>query len=390
MAPLAPAPPAAPGSSARQARTGLGGVPSAKRLARRLAGSGLLEALAAPHGVDRYLELIVPSLSLHDLRAEILDVRRPTPRSATLRLRPNGLWRGFQAGQFVSMTVEIDGIRRTRCYSPANSQHTPRGELELTVRSHSHGLVSQYLYEDARPGMVVELAQADGDFTLGASRPERLLLISGGSGITPVMSMLRTLCEEGHGAPVTFLHYAPRERDIPYRSELEELSARHPNVRFAYVCTREPGGGPRGRLTRAQLRALEPSHLEAEVYVCGPPSLIAATRTLWSREGLQERVHSESFLPPRPPARVGESGGSVRFAASGIEITADGGTLLEQAERAGLSPAYGCRMGICHTCTCRKLAGTVRDLNSGELSSGEEQDIQICVSVPAGDVELDL
>jgi ferredoxin-NADP reductase len=365
-------------------------APAAKRLARRLAGSGLLEALAAPHGVDRYLELIMPRLSLHDLRAEILDVRRPTPRSATLRLRPNGLWRGFQAGQFVSMTVEIDGIRRTRCYSPANSQHTPRGELELTVRSHSHGLVSQYLYEDARPGMVVELAQADGDFTLGASRPERLLLISGGSGITPVMSMLRTLCEEGHGAPVTFLHYAPRERDIPYRSELEELSARHPNVRIAYVCTREPGGGPRGRLTRAQLRALEPSHLEAEVYVCGPPSLLAATRTLWSREGLQERVHSESFLPPRPPARVGESGGSVSFAASGVEVPSDGGTLLEQAERAGLSPAYGCRMGICHTCTCRKLAGTVRDLNSGELSSGEEQEIQICVSVPVGDVELAL
>jgi stearoyl-CoA 9-desaturase NADPH oxidoreductase len=365
-------------------------APAAKRLARRLAGSGLLEALATPHGVDRYLELIMPRLSLHDLRAEILDVRRPTPRSATLRLRPNGLWRGFQAGQFVSVTVEIDGIRRTRCYSPANSQHTPRGELELTVRSHSHGLVSQYLYEEAHPGLVVELAQADGDFTLGASRPERLLLISGGSGITPVMSMLRTLCEEGHGGPVTFLHYAPRERDIPYRYELEELAARHPNVRIAYVCTREPGGGPRGRLTRAQLRALEPSHLEAEVYVCGPPSLIAATRTLWSREGLQERVHSESFLPPRPPARVGESGGSVSFAASGVEVPSDGGTLLEQAERAGLSPAYGCRMGICHTCTCRKLAGTVRDLNSGELSSGEEQEIQICVSVPVGDVELAL
>lgn len=365
-------------------------APAVRRLARRLAGSGLLEALAAPHGVDRYIELIVPSLSLHDLRAEILDVRRPTPQSAMLRLRPNGLWRGFHAGQFVSMTVEIDGVRRTRCYSPANSRHAPRGELKLTVRSHSHGLVSQYLYEDARPGMVVELAQADGDFTLPASRPERLLLISGGSGITPVMSMLRTLCEEGHGAPVTFLHYARRERDIPYRSELKELSARHANVRVAYVCTREPGGGPRGRLTRTQLRALEPSHLESEVYVCGPPSLIAATRTLWSREGLQERVHSESFLPPRPPARVGESGGSVRFAASGIEVPSDGGTLLEQAERAGLSPAYGCRMGICHTCTCTKLAGTVRNLNSGELSSGEEQEIQICVSAPAGDVELDL
>lgn len=380
---------------AAPARTGLAGVPAARRLARRLAGSGLLEALTAPHGVDRYLELLQPSLSLHDLRAEILDVRRPTPGSATLRLRPNGLWRGFNAGQFVSMAVEIDGVRRTRCYSPASSQHAPGGELELTVRSHSHGLVSRYLHEHARPGTVVELAQAAGDFTLPASRPERLLLISGGSGITPVMSMLRTLCDEGHGAPVTFLHYAPRERDIPYRSELEALSARHANVRVAYVCTREPGtpkpgSAPSGHLTRAQLRVLEPAHLEAETYVCGPPSLIAATRALWSREDLQERVHSESFLPPRPAARTGEKGGSVRFTASGLEVPSDGGTLLEQAERAGLSPAYGCRMGICHTCTCRKLSGAVRNLTSGELSTHEEQEIQICVSMPAGDVELDL
>jgi stearoyl-CoA 9-desaturase NADPH oxidoreductase len=406
-------------------------APAVRRLlVRRLAGSSLLEALAAPHGVDRYLELVLPSLSLHDLRAEIVEVRRSTPTSVTLRLRPNEVWQGFQAGQFVSLAVEIDGVRRTRCYSPASSQHAGDGELELTIRAHAQGLVSQYLRDNAHPGMVVELAQAGGDFVLPPTRPERLLLISGGSGVTPVMSMLRTLCDEGHEAPVTFLHYARHERDVTYRVELEELAGRHPNVQVVYVYTREaqpksasagalraePAGTPpakpadrqltepdsklrgrklrggklHGHLTRGQLRAVDSRYREAEVYVCGPPGLIEATRTLWAQDGHEERVHSESFLPPRLLTTPGETSGSVRFAASGVETPSDGITLLEQAEQAGLAPAYGCRMGICHTCTCRKLAGTVRNINSGELSSYEEEEIQICVSVPAGDVELDL
>jgi len=365
-------------------------TPGARRVIRGFAGSRLVGALAAPHGVDRYLELVLPSFSLYEPRAEIVDVDRRTPESVTLRLRPSEVWRGFQSGQFVSMTVEIDGVRHTRCYSPASSQHAADGKLEFTARTHPEGLVSRYLREDAHPGMVVELTQAGGDFVLPAPRPEHLLLISGGSGITPVMSMLRTLCDEGHDAPVTFLHYARHECDVAYRVELAELAGRHRNVRVAYVYTREPGGRLHGHFTRAQLRALEDRYRQAEVYVCGPPGLIEATRGLWARDGHPERVHSESFLQPRLPATPDEEAGSVRFAASDVQVSATGVTLLEQAEQAGLSPAFGCRMGICHTCTTRKLAGTVRNIYSGELSSCEEQAIQICVSVPAGDVELDL
>ncbi len=350
-----------------------------------------MQALAAPHGVERYLELLTPGLSIAELRAEIVSVRHPAPRSVTLRLRPNELWRGFRAGQFVALTIEIDGVRRTRCYSPASSQHAGDGEIELTVRSHEHGLVSQHLARRARPGMTVGLAQADGDFVLAHPRPERMLLISGGSGITPVMSMLRTLCDEDHRAPVTFLHYSPTQRECPYRAELAQLASRHPNVRVEQVFTRAaPGRRRPEHHTRARLGAADPAYRDAEVYVCGPPGLIAAARALYERDGQGDRVHAESFLPRRVIAPPDGVAGSVRFAASGVEVAASGVTLLEQAERAGLSPPYGCRMGICHTCTSRKLAGQVRDLNSGELSPCEEQEIQLCVSVPAGDVELDL
>src|SRR5690242_8087656 len=94
-----------------------------------------LEALATPHGVDRYLELVHPMLTVRELRAVVTDVERATADTVTLTLRPTRQWRGFQAGQYVQITVEIDGVRRTRCYSPACSQHRPDGRIELTIKA---------------------------------------------------------------------------------------------------------------------------------------------------------------------------------------------------------------------------------------------------------------
>jgi stearoyl-CoA 9-desaturase NADPH oxidoreductase len=359
-----------------------------RRLGRRLLGSGLLEALAAPHGVDRYLELIRPAWSLREARAVVSEVRRRTADSVTLTLRPNENWTGFRTGQFVRLTVEIGGVRQTRCYSPACSEHTP-GQFEITVKAHPEGLVSGFLNRAAHPGMVVGLSAADGDFVLPAQRPRRLLLVSGGSGITPVMSMLRTLCDEGHTGSVIFLHYAPTRDDVIYRSELSELASRRPNVHLVHAFTREAGGTLSGHLSRDHLDAVAPDLAGTETYACGPPGLIESVRRIWAEGGIEERLHVESFLPPSL-ALAGDAEGSVSFARSGERISNNGRSLLEQAEQAGLSPQFGCRMGICHTCTCRKTAGAVRNLVSGEVSSASDEHIQICVSVPVGDVELDL
>jgi ferredoxin-NADP reductase len=367
--------------------------PPVRRFGRRLLGSGLVDVLTAPHGVDRYLELIRPSWSLHDARAQVAAVRRETTGSVTLVLRPNENWTGFDAGQFIRLTVEIDGIRHTRCYSPACSQHSFRkavGEIEITVRAHPEGLVSNFLNREARPGMVVGLSTAEGDFVLPAARPGQLLLISGGSGITPVISILRTLCDEGHAGPVTFLHYSPSRADVVYHGELDEIAARHPNVRVVHAYTRGPGGDLSGHLEREHLRAVVPDAASAEAYVCGPPGLIESARRIWGEDGIEQRLHVESFLPPSLALASDRAEGIVSFARARERVSNNGRTLLEQAEQAGLDPEFGCRMGICHTCTCRKTAGTVRNALTGELSSADEEDIQICVSVPAGDVELDL
>jgi ferredoxin-NADP reductase len=363
-------------------------IPTPRRTsAPRLLRSRLLEALAAPHGVDRYLELIRPTWSLRDLWAEVIEVRRESSGSVTLRLRPNERWRGFRAGQFVQLTVEIAGVRETRCYSLACGEQFD-GEIEITVKAHPAGRVSLYMNEHARPGMIVWLSEAEGDFVLPSERPERLLLISGGSGITPVMSLLRTLRDEGHPGRVTFLHYARAKRHIAYREELERIASSMPNVRLALACTRE-AGALSGHLSRRQLRRVVPDYARAHTYVCGPPTLIAAVRALWAQDGIEQPLHVESFQPP-PPATSDVADGSVNFVRSGRRASIDGRSLLEQAERAGLRPRFGCRMGICRMCTARKTTGSVRNVLSGEISSRADEDIQICISRPIGDVELAL
>ena len=135
---------------------------------------------------------------------------------------------------------------------------------------------------------------------------------------------------------------------------------------------------------------IAPDHASAETYVCGPPGLIESARSIWTEDSIEQLLHLESFLPPSLALPSDRAEGSVSFAKARERVPNSGRSLLEQAEQAGLGPQFGCRMGICHTCTCRKTTGSVRNLVTGEVSSAEEEDIQICVSVPVGDVELDL
>ena len=336
--------------------------------------SRLLGLLTGPHGVDRYTELVDPMWTSEN-RATVVRVRRPSPRSVTLWLQPNHPV-GFRAGQYLTVTVEIDGRRHSRCYSPANAES---GQLiELTIARHDGGLVSDYLCRAARRGMTVGLSAPAGDFVLPTPRPRRLVLIAGGSGITPVMSMVRTLAEERYDGEIAVLHYVRTLGDAVYRDQLALL----PGVRVRYGCTREPGGDLDGHFDETHLAAAmaDPD----AVYVCGPHALVDAVR----------RHHpgalAESFAPAPLAVPDTPGGGRITFSGSGIDVDDDGRPLLDQAESAGLRPESGCRMGICHTCTRRKAHGIVRNLTTGALSVDDDESVQICVSVPVGDVDIDL
>ena len=341
-------------------------------LTRRVRRSPLLELLTGPHGVDRYTELVDPTWTQADARAKVIAVRRQTPRSVTLTLEPNHAFTGFRAGQHINLTVEIDGRRRTRPYSPASAEGS--SYIELTIGRHDGGLVSTYLCDHARPGMVVGLASVGGDFTLPggppSTRPRRILFVSGGSGITPVMSMLRTMRNEGSDREVAFIHYARSAQEACYADELAAMSG----VRVLHGYTRDGQGDLTGYFDADHLAAALPA--PDAVFVCGPQALVDAVRTHYP-EAL-----SESFVPPVFTPSSETSGGRIVFTDSGVESIDDGRPLLEQAEAAGLTPESGCRMGICHSCTRRKTSGVVKNLITGAVSNTEAEDVQICVSAP--------
>ncbi len=332
----------------------------------------LLNMLLGPHGVDRYTELLDPMWT-SESRATVVGVRHLTPGSVTVLLDPNRPV-VHTAGQHLGITVEIDGRRHTRYYSPANAEGAEL--IELTVTRHDGGVVSEYLHRFAGKGLVVGLSGPAGDFVLPDRRPRRLLMIAGGSGITPVMSMVRTLNAEGFDGDVTVLRYVPSMAESCYRQELAEMRS----VKTLHSYTRGTGGDLTGHLTAHHLATAMPD--PDAVYVCGPTALVDAVRAH------HPDAIAESFtLPPRTAA---PTGGRITFRDSGIESDDDGRPILEQAEAAGLNPASGCRMGICHTCTRRKVSGVVRNLTTGAISSADDQDVQICVSVPVGDVEIAL
>jgi ferredoxin-NADP reductase len=345
-------------------------------LTRRARRSPLLELLTGPHGVDRYTELVDPTWTTGEARAKVVAVRRQTPRSVTLTLEPNRAFTGFRAGQHINLSVEIDGRRRTRCYSPASAETAQA--IELTIGRHDGGLVSSYLCDHARPGMIVGLDSVGGDFTLPAILPRRILLVSGGSGITPVMSMLRTLRAGGFEGEIAFVHYARSADEACYADELATMTG----VRVLHGYTRDGAGDVTGYFDADHLAVAMPE--PDAVYVCGPQALVDAVRTHCPD------ARSESFVPPTFSAPAESTGGRISFTDSDLETTDDGRPLLLQAEDAGLTPESGCRMGICHSCTRRKTRGAVRNLITGTVSSTDEDDVQICVSAPVGDVEIAL
>jgi ferredoxin-NADP reductase len=338
--------------------------------------SRLVDSLLGPHGIDRYLELIAPTLTITDPRALVTRVHRQTDRSVTLTIKPNTAFTGFSAGQFVRVGVEINGVRKIRTFSPASADHD-KDQLELTVTLRDNGLVSNYLRDNAKPGMLLHLSEASGTFTLPAELPDQIALISGGSGVTPVLSMLRTLLHGGHCGPIDFIHYARTCTDHLYRGELEALVQTHSNLSVHYRATREGD---------AHLGPDQFGHIgaDAHVAVCGPQALIDAAKDLWPH------AQAETFTAPTLLVSGEQATGTLRFVSSGTSAAIASGSLLEQAEAAGLNPEFGCRMGICQTCTCRKQAGAIKNLITGEISDEEDVNIQLCISVPAGDVALEL
>ncbi|MFD3836386.1 ferredoxin reductase [Streptomyces sp. NPDC058642] len=350
--------------------------------------SALVGPLASPLAPDDYLGLIDPLLSARRPAGRVLAVRPECAGAVTLEIRPGRGWATHRPGQYLPVGAEIDGVRHWRTYSITSP---PQAPVTITVKEQPGGRVSPHLVHRTRPGTVLRLGPAQGEFTLPEDPlPARLLMVTAGSGITPVAGMLRTLARRGFCGPapdVVLLHSAPGPDEFLFRAELAALAARSPWLSVHARYTRSAG-----RLVPGHLGVLCPDWYDRETWACGPDGLLDALERHWAAAGVGERLRVERFrLTPVRPRGSGASGGRVRFERSGVEADASASTpLLETGEAAGVAMPYGCRRGICFGCLVPLVDGRVRDLRTGEMHGEPGELIQTCVNGAAGPLTLAL
>lgn len=342
--------------------------------------------LTTPLAPEDFLGLLNPLASTRQLRGVVTRVVPETPDSATIHFHPGKGWNAHEAGQWARIGVEIDGVRQWRSYSlSAAAGHDPA----ITVTA--IGFVSTALVRDTKPGDILFLDVPQGDFTL-PRHPRPLLMLTAGSGLTPVMSMIRTLVPRRPDADVVLVHSARTRGDALFHDELLELADQFPGLRVAHWYTREQQGRRIDLTDTADLETLCPDWRDRAAYACGPADFLDAATDLWehSGDGGDAALTIERFAPVLLPGSGGE-GGNVTFEKSDRQVDVPGDvTLLDAGEECGVVMPSGCRMGICRSCLVPLVAGRVRDLRTGEVHGDEGELIQTCVNAAAGPVHLDI
>ena len=343
-----------------------------------------VERITTPLVPSDYLDVIDPLRSGAALRGRIVEIHPETRDAVTLVIKPGRGWQGHVPGQYIRIGVDVDGVRQWRAYSLTSTTDRPDGCISITVKAIPGGTVSNYLVRRATVGTVVQLDQAAGEFTLDTPAPAKLLFVTAGSGITPVMGMLRNLRGDT-ASDIVVVHSAPTAADVIFGGELRMLAA-HGLITLVEIHTDTDG-----MLDAGALGDLVDDLAERHTLACGPVGLLDALETSWATAGLADRLYTERF---RPTVIATGDGGAVSFSTTGITADNDGSqSLLDTGEAAGVLMPSGCRMGICFGCVAPLRQGAVRDLRTGAVTTAAEGDgvvIQTCVSAAAGPCDVEL
>lgn len=345
---------------------------------------GLVDA----NWLDFALAHVSPMLSVQRIKARVVSMHPETHDIMRVELRPNRLFRGFEPGQAIPFRVRIGGIDHERYYSLTSAP----GErtLSIAIKKQSGGVVSGYVHERLKVGDVVELGQAVGEFVLPDAAPRNLLLVAGGSGITPMVSLIRAALADPAVSRITLMYYAREDADFAFRRQFRELASASGEDRFTLLEIPEvpAESGPHGRFSPEHLEDALRGQLPDRVYLCGPGGMVEAVTAELDRRGLSDRLVCEYFALPSADAEP-DAEAEISFRKSGVTALSRKASILEAAEEAGLKLRHGCRIGICHTCTCTKVEGAVRNRVTGAVEDRPNAPIRLCVSQPLGTVVID-
>jgi ferredoxin-NADP reductase len=338
------------------------------------------------------LRKLEPTLSLQRIRARVSAVHAETADVTTFWLQPNARFAGHRPGTYVTIQVSIAGREHARAYSVSSAPRSD-GLISITVKRVPGGVVSNWLADHLSVGDVLTLSAARGEFVLPAALPAKLVMLSAGSGITPVMSMLRALAAQRQCPEIVFLHCARSPRDLIFGAELEQLARTLPGLRLCFCVEQADASwnGAVGRFSTALLRDLEPDFDRLPSFLCGPTGFMQAVMESYEHASGLSQLRYERFNADFDATAFLNDVQVIRFVRSGAQRICDRPrTILEEAECAGVSIPSGCRAGNCGTCRSLKKRGVVVDISTGRASGAGEEPFFPCVSVARGTVEVDL
>jgi ferredoxin-NADP reductase len=352
---------------------------------------------------EPFIQLFKPEWRHGHIAASVISKRNENHKIYTLTLKPNATWQTFKAGQHVMLSVEIDGRFLTRTFSISSSprEFERTGLIQLSICELANGTVTPWLKRELGTGDTVYLSQAQGEFCLNIQ--DTKLFIAGGSGITPIRSMLKQSRGEPWLKQAHLLFYQDTPEEAIFSEDLAELKEAGLNVHLFY--SKQDGFISLEHVRQAlNLNATPDTDFfqRTEAYICGPGPMIHTSTDILKQAGLEEAFIHYEYFGRAPVSGVTRhlldnqaaefiqvdyltSGKQIQFTAGSVTKS-----LLELAEEQGLKPVSGCRMGICHQCICKKKTGRVFNTKTQEVSDSGPEDIQLCLSVPLGPVELEL
>ncbi|WP_241127600.1 hybrid-cluster NAD(P)-dependent oxidoreductase [Novosphingobium terrae] len=343
-------------------------------------------------------------------RLQLLEViavtdEAPDVKTFTFRSDADTLFQ-YKPGQFVTLELPAPGGQLLRTYTLSSSPSRPLS-IAVTVKAQAESVGTRWMFENLRPGSRIKAYGPTGHFTHIGHEARQYLFISAGSGVTPMMSMLRWFADCAPGADIAFVTCARAPEEIIFRRELELLGRSMPQLALSILVKnrslQESWPGHRGRLDAALLPMLVPDVMQREVFCCGPDAFMSLVQSLLRDAGFDmAHYHQESFgdtpasasVQPMPDAPAAEAGDSaaVDFTLSGVTGACQAGqTILEAARAAGVRIPAACESGICGTCKTLKLSGEVTMAHNGGILDEEVEEgyILACCSRPLGDVVVE-
>lgn len=353
-------------------------------------GENLITPLINPSQFDFWAQQLGSTRAWERCFARVVSVQSEGRDTKTLTLKTNRNWEGFVAGQHCNLTATIAGRNITRSYSISSDPVDGR-RVQITVRLEAGGLMSEYLCRDIQVGDRLELGTPFGEMLLPNPMPTHLLLLAAGSGITPMMSQIRTLARKGMSTSVTLMYWEKTSADFNFAVELQSIAQQYPNFNFNLITTRVQSELPlSGRISSELLSQVANIDTVDQVFACGSNGFVQAANNVCEFQKLP--LMSEAFTPSLAQTVNSEVAQyDVYLRRQGRHLSLSNQLpLLEQLESAGVSVPSGCRQGICNTCTCVRNSGTTTDTFSGAVDNEPSQIIKLCVSRAAANIELDL